>query len=225
MNREDFFKKAGIASGGIYAVAALGVLVSKLQDSESFMLWRNVFLVFSASGLVATTILAIRAQHHRVQTVRQYFLAIRMTGTNLACSILCIYLSGFLIYSDSKNETIAQSIPFWFHIALAALCVHQFIRGIYRMRARWKNVADVLQSIQDIKVSIGRFSARYDFSFFTGTAILSGIAGRYFGFNMVEMLSAVIMALIFPYLLGSFVEQRAILARLLPDDMPLPKGS
>jgi hypothetical protein len=95
---------------------------------------------------------------------------------------------------------------------------------VRRVKAKWHSVDDVLQALQASRVTSQRFAAKYDFAFFVVMSIVTSIASRYFGSGGVLLMSGLVGALCFPYLLGVLISQRAVLARLLPHDMPFPRA-
>lgn len=222
---ERTFRQGRLVSLGFYGLAIAVVLVGEASRDETLSLGRIALLLVASLGLVFTAISSIRASRYPPPlTIRRYFGALQFLGTNLTLGVFCIFCGLLFAPTPLRPGDSQLSIPVWYPFVVVALSVHQYVRGARRVAAKWRSADDVLRSIQEGTVKTQGFVAKYDFGFFVGMSFVVSIASRYFGSGQVLLLSGLIGALCFPYLLGVLAAQRAVLARLLPHDIPFPRA-
>lgn len=218
---EETIKKLRLGGIGSYALAS-GLLWGGSSGGDELSGAGIAIGVGAALGLVSALISYVRAwaRGHRAETIRGYFRDVQIAFTDCTLGVLSI-VCALLLTPRLIRDGYASAAPAWYLPVIVAISVHQFVRAARRVKATWRTVDDVLQRMRGAADTARRFSATYDIGFFVGVSIVTSILGRYFGSGQVLLFAGVIGALSFPFALGSVIYQRVVLARLLPDDMPL----
>jgi hypothetical protein len=216
-------KSGFVATALLYGVAILLFGITEARTELAVFVLRSL-LTLSVVGLGVVLVTAIRTYDRAPTTIRGYYATKHLLGVNFIVAIGCL-VSGLIAAQPDKSLASVQGYEVWFVAGLVLLAVHQFVRGAYRIRIRWRTVDDVLQSISDTHVVTRRFSSKYDASFFVMTSIVLAVAARFLGSGSMALIYGAVFALILPFLLGSIVSQRQVLRRLLPHDAPLQERS
>jgi hypothetical protein len=219
---EETIKNCRLVGIGCYGLAS-GLLWGGSSGGDELSGAGIAVGVGAALGLVFALISYVRAwaRGHRVETIRSYFRDVQIAFTDCTLGVLSIFCA-LLLTPRFLRDGYASAAPAWYLPIIVAISVHQFVRAARRVKAKWRTVDDVLQRMRGAAAAAQRFSATYDIGFFVGISIVTSILGRYFGSGQVLLVGGVLCALSFPFALGSMIYQRVVLARLLPDDMPLP---
>lgn len=212
----DTLRKARLTSLGMYALVVVLVLARWSRD-ESLPQAGIAMAVVAASGFLFALASHVRTTRHRPATVRGYYRDLQILWAHLTLAMLI----GFALMLWPGDEYV---VPPWYLPVVVAVAVHQYARGARLVVAKWRRAEDVLNTLQESGATARRFSAKYDFAFFVSLSIVNSLVSRFFGSGRVLLFAGLVGALCFPYLLGILISQRVVLARLLPDDMPLPRA-
>ena len=206
----------------LYGVTALSLLAAPSAAGSHWPAWRTVILILCLLGLAITLARQATARRSPPKTVHQYYSCATFFLSSLTLAMLCAGISEAFMHAPAFAGAWMQAYWPWVLTGASALTVHQFVRGLTKIRARWRSSEDVLQSIISARISVARFAATYDFAFFMMVSIAIGIAGRVLGLAFLPAMSTVLFVLIFPYLWGMQAERLLLLKKLVPDDSALP---
>lgn len=217
--RKSFFAQGALAGCIFYFMAMLSLFPGPNEAVP--VVPRNAALAVCAFGILSALAWLAHVRRTAATTVRMYFSRMGVAIGIVTISLLMWYIDAVVLQSyigHSQNHRILA-----LNCLLAAVIVHQFVRGFVTMRARWKTSTDVFESLRTARLVTVHSAGIYDYAFYVTTAIAIGIVSRYFSAqNLVLYIGGAILALVFPHICGAQLSRSLILRRLFPNDAQLP---